>query len=159
MPESFRISDIKKLLREIKESQYDYILYEKKCIKLYQYLGNSEGMDKIKREIRVLYDVVNDKKYLPTYNQDRYKLTSGTIHSSKGLEFEQVIINAQDYDMSREGIIFLHYVAITRSEERLLIIGQNSFMDRYTGYINNVITKTQELGIQVDVKKVIKIID
>ena len=30
---------------------------------------------------------------------------SGTIHSSKGLEFEQVIINAQDFNMSKEGII------------------------------------------------------
>lgn len=159
MPEAFRISDIKKLLKEIKDSQYDHNLYESNCIKLYEYLGYSENMDKIKREISKLYEVVNDEKYIPTYNQDSYKLTSGTIHSSKGLEFEQVIINAQDYDMSRDGTIFLHYVAISRPEERLLIIAQNSFMDRYKGYINNVISKTQNLGIEFNVEKVIKIID
>jgi superfamily I DNA/RNA helicase len=159
MPEAYKISDIKKLLKEIKDSQNDFSLYEKNCIKLYEYLGYSENLDKIEKEINKLYDVVNDKQYIPTYNQDRYKLTSGTIHSSKGLEFEQVIINAQDYDMSRDGIKFLHYVAISRPEERLLIIAQNGFMDRYKGYIDNVISKTQNLGIDIDVAKVIKIIE
>ncbi|QWH15293.1 ATP-dependent helicase (plasmid) [Bacillus mycoides] len=159
MPEAYRFSDIKKMLKEIKESQYDPYLHEENCIKLYEYLGYSEDLDKIKKEIGKLYEVVNDEKYIPTYNQDRYKLTSGTIHSSKGLEFEQVIINAQDYDMTRDGIKFLHYVAISRPEERLLIIAKNGFMDRYKGYIDTVISETQNLGIEIEVAKVIKIIE
>jgi superfamily I DNA/RNA helicase len=158
MPEAYRISDIKKLLREIKDSQYDKHLHQENCIKLYEYLGYSEDLDKIKKEISKLYEIVNDEKYVPTYNQDRYKLTSGTIHSSKGLEFEQVIINAQDYDMNREGIAFLHYVAISRPEERLLIIAQSDFMDRYKSYLEDAISKTQNLGIEIDIEKVIKII-
>ncbi|WP_411739864.1 UvrD-helicase domain-containing protein [Peribacillus sp. S4] len=159
MPEAYRISDIKSMLKGIKESQHDCNLYEENCFKLYEFLGYSEYLDKIKKEIGKLFEVVNDEKYIPTYNQDRYKLTSGTIHSSKGLEFDQVILNAQDYDMSRDGMNFLHYVAISRPEERLLIIAQNGFMDRYKGYINNVISKTQNLGIEIEVAKVIKIID
>ncbi|MDR7076123.1 superfamily I DNA/RNA helicase [Neobacillus niacini] len=159
MPEAFRIFDIKKLLIEIKDSKYDLNLFNGNCIKLYEYLGYCEDLEKIKKEIKVLYDVVNDEKYIPTYNQDLYKLTSGTIHSSKGLEFEQVIINAQDYDMTREGIKFLHYVAISRPEERLLIIGQNGFMDRYRSYIQNVISETHNLGIDIECEKVIKIIE
>ena len=159
MPEAYRISDIKQLLKEIKESQYDYFLYEENCIKLYGYLGYTENFDKIKKEVSKLYEVVNDEKYMPTYNQERYKLTSGTIHSSKGLEFEQVIINAQDYDMTRDGTNFLHYVAISRPEERLLIIAQNGFMDRYKGYIHDVISKTKNLGIEIEVEKVIKFIE
>jgi superfamily I DNA/RNA helicase len=159
MPEAFRISEIKTILKGIKESQYEINSYKENCIKLYEYLGYSDNLEKIKNEIGILFNVVNDEKYIPTYNQDRHKLTSGTIHSSKGLEFEQVIINAQDYDMSRDGINFLHYVAISRPEERLLIIAQNSCMERYKSYIENAISETQELGIEIGIEKVIKIIE
>lgn len=159
MPEAYSISDIKKMLKEIKDSQSDSYLHEENCIKMYEYLGYCKDLDKIKNEIRVLYETVNDEKYIPTYNQDLYKLTAGTIHSSKGLEFEQVIINAQDYDMTRDGKLFLHYVAISRPEERLLIIAQNGIMERYKGYINNVVLKTKNLGIEIEVEKVIKIIE
>lgn len=159
MPEAYRITDIKKMLKEIKESKHEYNLYEENCIKLYEYLGYSDNSEKIKKEVTSLYEVVNDEKYIPTYNQDSYKLTSGTIHSSKGLEFEQVIINAQDYDMARDGTSFLHYVAISRPEERLLIIAKNGFMTRYKGYIDNVIFRTQNIGIEIEIEKVIKFID
>ncbi|WP_163527359.1 UvrD-helicase domain-containing protein [Halobacillus ihumii] len=159
MPEVYRISDIKMLLKEINDTLNDQNQFKENCITLYNYLGYSEDLDKINGEISVLHEVVNDQKYTPTYNQDRYKLTSGTIHSSKGLEFEQVIINAQDYDLTREGIKFLHYVAISRPEERLLIIAQNDFMTRYKSYINFVISKTKDLGIEIDVEKVIKILE
>lgn len=159
MPEAYRVVDLKKMLNAIKETLHDEILFEESCIKLYGYLGYSEDLDKNKNEISILYGIVNDEKYIPTYNQDRYKLTSGTVHSSKGLEFEQVIINAQDYDLSREGIKFLHYVAISRPEERLLIITHNSFMDRYKSYINTAITRTRDLGITIEVEKVIRIIE
>ena len=158
MPEAYRISGVKKLLLGIKDSEHEQHFYEKNCIKLYGYLGYSEDLEKIKKEISKLYEVVNDDKYIPTYNQDFYKLTSGTIHSSKGLEFEQVIINAQDYDLTRKGIEFLHYVAISRPEERLLIIARNEHMDRYKRYIHNGVLETQGLGIEVDIDKVIKII-
>lgn len=159
MPEAYRISEIKKFLKEIKDSQTDLTKLEESCINLYEYLGYNEDLDKIKKEINILYEVVNDEKYIPTYNQDLYKLTSGTIHSSKGLEFEQVIINAQDYDMTRDGIMFLHYVAISRPEERLLIITQNGIMNRYKGYIERAILETQKLEIDIEMEKVIKIIE
>jgi len=159
MPEAYRLIDIKKMLTTIRELQHDYNLFEENCIKLYEYLGYSEDLDKNKNEISILYKVVNDKKYIPTYNQDRYRLTSGTIHSSKGLEFEQIILNAQDYDLAREGIKFLHYVAISRPEERLLIIAQNSYFDRYKGYINTVISRTRDLGMEIELDKVVRIIE
>lgn len=160
MPEAYRISDLKKFLIKIKLSKFNYLEYEENCINLYEYLGYSEDMDKIKSEIYMLYEVVNDEKYIPTYNQDSYKLTSGTIHSSKGLEFEQVIINAQDFNFTREGVTFLHYVAISRPEERLLIIAPNDyFMNRYKGYVNSAISMTQKIGIEMQQEEVIRYID
>lgn len=159
MPEAYRITDIKKYLMAINESRNNESFFEVKCTELYEFLGYSEDTDKIKNEIATLYEVINDDKYIPTYNQEKYKLTTGTIHSSKGLEFEQVIINAQDFDFSREGIKFLHYVAVSRPEERLLIIAQNTFMDRYKQYIYEAIEETRILGIPINLDNVIRIIE
>lgn len=159
MPEAYQIIDIKKYLKKIKELQSDKDAFESKCIELYEYLGYVDDLDKIKRNISILITVVNDEKYIPTYNQDKYKLTSGTIHSSKGLEFEQIIINARDYDFSKEGIKFLHYVAVSRPEERLLIIAQNSFMDRYKRYIREAVEETRAIGKTINLGNVIAIIE
>ena len=159
MPEAYSLLVIKKLLKSIVEVQYNAKLYEQYCLKLYDYLNYYKDLEKIKREVAILLAVVNDNKYIPTYNQSRYKLTSGTIHSSKGLEFEQVIINAGDYNLSREGIIFLHYVAISRPEERLLIIGRNRTMDRYINEVEKVMQKTRELGYKIEFENVMKVVD
>ncbi|MFJ7935549.1 UvrD-helicase domain-containing protein [Sporosarcina sp. NPDC096371] len=160
MPEAYRIFELRKLLEQIKEYQLNYQKYEENCINLYKYLGYSENTDKIKKEIEKLFEVVNDDKYIPTYNQDSYKLTSGTIHSSKGLEFEQVIINAQDFNLTREEVTYLHYVAISRPEERLLIIAPSDYlMDRYKGYVNDAISITRKMGIEIEAEKVISFID
>lgn len=159
MPESYRVSLLKKNLVAIKDALSDEILFIEKCLQLYQYLGYIEYTDKVEKEISKLYEVVNDDKFCPTYNQDSFKLTSGTIHSSKGLEFEQVVINAQDYNLSNEGMIYLHYVAISRPEERLLIIAKNSIFSRYKGYINTVISRTSELEITINMKNVVKIVE
>ncbi|WP_307449058.1 UvrD-helicase domain-containing protein [Paenibacillus sp. V4I3] len=159
MPENYKISIIKKMLNTIKDSQSEMQLFEKNCIEFYSYLGFTEDNVKIKKEIKVLFEVVNNEKYISTYNQERHKLTTGTIHSSKGLEFEQVIINAQDFDLTREGIIYLHYVAISRPEERLLILAQNAIFDRYKGYINYTISETRKLGIEISNSDVVKIIE
>lgn len=150
------------MLHKIIECKENYLKFKEQSILLYQYLQYREDIEKIKRDIDILFKVVNDDKYIPTYNQDLYKLTSGTIHSSKGLEFKQVIINASDYILSNADTLYLHYVAISRPEERLLIIAKKNNMERYKGYIYNVINviaKTSELGIKINTDNVIRIID
>ncbi|MFL1997241.1 ATP-dependent helicase [Lysinibacillus irui] len=158
MPEAFQLLDIRKMLGSIRDSENEIQKYIENCMKFYEYLGYNEDLDKIKKEISILFKVVNDEKYIPTYNQDNYNLTAGTIHSSKGLEFSQVIINAQDYDLTNEDILYLHYVAITRPEDRLLIIGQNDVLNIYENNIHTAIDLTKSLGIDIDIDKVIKII-
>ena len=44
-----------------------------------------------------------------------------TFHSSKGLEYEQVIIFGEDYS-DIESKIYNHYVAVTRAKEKLIIV-------------------------------------
>jgi len=159
MPGLYKITDLKKILYKIKDSLGDYNSFKEQSVNLYNHLGYIDDIQKIESEIEKLFEVVNDDKYIPTYNQEEYKLTSGTIHSSKGLEYKQVIINAKDYDLSRQDIRYLHYVAITRPEEKLLIIASEYSIERYKGYIEKAIIRTRELGITIDMNNVIRIIE
>ena len=63
--------------------------------------------------------------------QNDIKYLSMTFHSSKGLEFDQVILFAEDYDLSKEDSIYNHYVAATRAKERLIIVYLGGNKDKY----------------------------
>ena len=63
--------------------------------------------------------------------QNDIKYLSMTFHSSKGLEFDQVILFADDYDLSKEDSIYNHYVAATRAKERLIIVCLGGNKDQY----------------------------
>ena len=45
-----------------------------------------------------------------------------TFHSSKGLEFDQVVLFASDYRLATEQDICNHYVATTRAKSKLILI-------------------------------------
>ena len=159
MPDLYEIRKVKKLLEAIVVYQ-EFEEFEEYCIDMYQYLDYDVGTEQVNREIRALWEVVTDEKYIPSYNQDDYKYTSGTIHSSKGLEYKQVIINAGDYDFSREGIKYLHYVAVSRPEERLLILVNSGYKTRrYMGYIEEAIEKTKELGKDLEIEQLIRVVN
>lgn len=72
--------------------------------------------------IKKLYTTIVDKNYHYYFLQDGLQNTSMTFHSSKGLEFDQVILFAEDYNLYYEDSIYNHYVAATRAKEKLIII-------------------------------------
>ncbi|SDY96244.1 Superfamily I DNA or RNA helicase [Tindallia californiensis] len=159
IPDDFKVFMLKTKLNIIKDSIEENEVFYGCCYSLYNYLGYDIVTEKIEYEVELLYDVVIDEKYVATYNQDRCKLTSGTIHSSKGLEFNQVIINAVNYDFERPDIKFLHYVAVSRPEERLLILAKNEYIKkRYLGHINHAVLSTSSLGFDIEIENVIKVI-
>ncbi len=51
-----------------------------------------------------------------------YQNIAITFHSSKGLEFDQVILFAGDYNLSDMSGIYNHYVAVTRAKEKVVIV-------------------------------------
>lgn len=158
MPESFKISELRRFIEGALNALDSLETFTCEVRKLYSYLGYTENHDKISNEVKVLYQVVKDDKYEPTYNQDAYKHTSGTIHSSKGLEFKQVIINAQNYDFSRDGIEHLHYVAVTRPECKLLVLAPDGYYyRRYLGYISSAIEEMKNHGFNITISDIIKI--
>lgn len=50
-----------------------------------------------------------------------------TFHSSKGLEFDQVIIFAEDYRLSDVSSLCNHYVAVTRAKCKLIIVKLSNY--------------------------------
>ena len=49
-----------------------------------------------------LYETICNEFYYPAFYIDNLKRISITLHSSKGLEFEQVILFISDYKLSKE---------------------------------------------------------
>jgi superfamily I DNA/RNA helicase len=160
MPESFELRKIKSLLLRIEKNKEDATKFHNSCLDLYNYLGYSSINSKINNEIDVLFSVVNDPKYIPFYNLSKYKLTTSTIHSSKGLEFEQVIIMGNEYNFTNDNDRFLHYVAVSRPRDRLLILLKNNYRgQKYLEEIRNVINKTKEMGFELKSSDVIEVIN
>ena len=62
-----------------------------------------------------------------SFDSDQYQNTAITFHSSKGLEFDQVIVFADDYRLSDMQSIYNHYVAVTRAKTKLIIVKQYSY--------------------------------
>ncbi|MBE7724790.1 MAG: ATP-dependent helicase [Enterocloster citroniae] len=69
-----------------------------------------------------LYTTISDTKYHPAFSVDRLQRIAITFHSSKGLEFDQVILFVSDYRLSNEQEIYNHYVAATRAKTKLIMV-------------------------------------
>ncbi len=111
---------IKKALSILDEciKQEDASGFEKQIVLMADYLGYETKTDHCER----LYRTICDKRYHPAFNIDDLKRIAITFHSSKGLEFEQVIMFVSDYRLSSEQDIYNHYVAATRAKSKLIMV-------------------------------------
>lgn len=91
-----------------------------KC--LAEHLGYSARNDHIKK----LYSTVSDKQYYVAFDTEQYQNIAITFHSSKGLEFDQVILFAEDYGLCDSTSIYNHYVAVTRAKHKVIIVRLNN---------------------------------
>ena len=69
-----------------------------------------------------LYKTICDEKYHSAFFAENLDRISITFHSSKGLEFDQIILFVSDYRLSNEQEIYNHYVAATRAKTKLIMI-------------------------------------
>ena len=76
--------------------------------------------------------------------QDGIQNISMTFHSSKGLEFDQVILFAEDYNLYYEDSIYNHYVAATRAKDRLIIVYLGGSKDQ--NFYRNLSNKISDLN-------------
>ena len=117
------VSKINGLLVKCKENSNDEKLFKDSVHKLASHLGYETRDEDLKK----LYKTISDEKYYPAYDTESYKHIAITFHSSKGLEFEQVIVFAEDYRLSDMSSIYNHYVAVTRAKSKLVIVKSNDY--------------------------------
>ena len=117
------VSTIKKMLKKVEQSVDDENNFYLAANDLATYLGYTTKNEHLKK----LFETVTDKKYHVAFEPDKYQHVAITFHSSKGLEFEQVIVFAEDYRLSDVSSLCNHYVAVTRAKSKLIIVKQNSY--------------------------------
>lgn len=116
------VSHIAELLDDIKNNTSSIDAFSDSVLSLAEYLGYQTRQDHLSK----LFQTINDKKYHCAFETDKYKHIAITFHSSKGLEFDQVILFAEDYKLADDASIFNHYVAVTRAKSKLIIVNNNS---------------------------------
>ncbi len=117
---------------------------------LKQFFAKLEIEIKGEEIIKFKETILNDK-YDNSYNGIEYKHKIMTIHSSKGLEFEQVLLHANDFKLHLKKDKNEHYVATTRAKDRLVIYLNN---DDYLNHVNDVV-KSSDLYNISNIMKVI----
>lgn len=78
-----------------------------------------------------LFETINNDIYGNWYNLENIKNVSMTLHTSKGLEFDQVILLAKDFSLNSQENKNLHYVGITRAKEKMIIIFEKNCSKKY----------------------------
>lgn len=80
------------------------------------------GYQTSENHIQDMIKTIKNEEYHPAFNMENLKHIAITFHSSKGLEFDQVILFANDYTLKEESDIYNHYVAVTRAKSKLIIV-------------------------------------
>lgn len=111
---------IKGILKDVETSleNWDWEEFEMLIESLASHLGYSTR----KEHIQKLYNTIVNTEFHVAFEPENYPNIAITFHSSKGLEFDQVIVFAEDYHLSNEESIYNHYVAVTRAESKLIIV-------------------------------------
>ena len=117
------VAVIKRLLNSIEQSLERELSFNKEVNKLAEYLGYETRDDHLNK----LYRTISDDSFYVAFEPDKYQHIAITFHSSKGLEFEQVIVFAEDYRLSDMASIYNHYVAVTRAKSKLVIVKLNNY--------------------------------
>ncbi len=133
------VSTIKRLLNKIEKNINDEPSFSSSVIALAKYLGYDTRPEHIDK----LFETICDSSYHVAFEPDKYKHIATTFHSSKGLEFEQVIVFAEDYSLKDMPSIYNHYVAATRAKNKLIIVKLNNYYANcFQNNLQNIFSKS-----------------
>lgn len=117
------VSAIKRMLNKIEQSidgKDSFCLAVDALATYLGYVTRDEHLNK-------LFETITDEKYHVAFETEKYQHIAITFHSSKGLEFEQVIVFAEDYRLSDISSLYNHYVAVTRAKSKLIIVKLSNY--------------------------------
>jgi len=145
---------IKKTLASLDECiKFEDVNNFKKQVEIFaNYLGYETKNDHCTN----LYETISNPKYHSAFNLDALDRIAITFHSSKGLEFEQVVLFVSDYKLSNDQEIYNHYVAATRAKTKLIMVYINDdwYSKQYAQNINHIL-KESDLKMR-DVATIVK---
>lgn len=97
---------------------------------------------------RKLIDTIKRDEFHAAFHMDELEHVAITFHSSKGLEYDQVIVFASDYPLDKPDSVFNHYVAVTRAKSKLIIV---LLRDDWKSkkYYQNLKTMFAQAGVQL----------
>lgn len=129
---------IQKQIRKIEDSLEK--IDENSIIKYTEELAAYFGYTTSEEHIRGMIETIVKKEYHPAFHMDELRHLAITFHASKGLEFDQVIVFANDYTLGKEDSIYNHYVAVTRAKSKLIIVCLKDGQDAWKGnkYCQNI---------------------
>ena len=120
--------------------QEDIASFVKQIGLMADYLGYDTKADHCQK----VYETICDQRFHPAFNVDELKRIAITFHSSKGLEFEQVVLFVSDYRLANEEDIYNHYVAATRAKNKLILVYINNDWNagKFRKNINQILEKS-----------------
>lgn len=135
---------IKTFLQAIENSINNKELFCKSVSILADYLGYQTRNDHLEK----LHKTISDEHFHVAFESEKYQHIAITFHSSKGLEFDQVIVFAEDYRLSDMPSIYNHYVAVTRAKTKLIIVKLSNY--NANCFQNNLSKIFEESGLIIE---------
>lgn len=104
------------------------------------------------REIELFIEAMTNGVNNNYYNSEKIKRKIMTIHSSKGLQFQKVVIDGSaflisDLENPDSDGYKLHYVATTRAKEQVLMVMPPQYYDYYCDRIKNI---NREIAVEIN---------
>lgn len=151
--DKFSFKEFSKLYTDINSENYK----DSSVQKLAKYLGVEYDENLIELVSEIIEDVTLHPVVIQLEKPNEYKHITSTIHFVKGLEFDQVIIFANDFRLNQQNNIDQHYVAVTRAKEKLFIVyNSENFNDKQ--YYNNLTSKLRTHDLKItDVCEIIEV--
>ena len=132
------VNEVEALLEENNENN------ENKIMSTVDNIAKYFGFEISEDHVRKMILTIKDKKYHAAFHLDELEHVAITFHSAKGLEFDQVIVFANDYWLDKPDSIYNHYVAVTRAKSKLIIVGQDDVgTKKYLGNIRKLFDKSK----------------
>jgi len=133
---SNEISELDNTIRGLKNTDLD----KEKIVSILEKLSHLFQFNFAEEELGPFVSVILTDEYDIAFNGKESMNKVMTLHSSKGLEFQQVFIFASDFKLSHGSDFNEHYVASTRAKEKLVVI----LNENYVSYLE-VIQKELQL--------------
>jgi superfamily I DNA/RNA helicase len=132
------------MLRAIEQHVDEQTVFVQKINTLAEYLGYAT----MPQHIESLFETIVDPQYAVALNPEKPKHCTLTLHSSKGLEFDQVVLFIEDYAHNgtiNNEHINNHYVACTRAKSKLIIVDTGT--NNSNAARHKIISLFQEAGV------------